>query len=201
MNHRRLFYLLVIWVTVPLCAHPMGNFSVSHYTSILVEGDHLEVRYRLDLAEIPSAQEMPLLDADRNGVISEAEREAYLGAKVPKLTAGQSVKVDGRPVPLTAVSSDVRNRAGAGDLPTLLLTIDYRAPLAGVHDRTTIEYADDTFPGRKGWREIVGRASAGLRVIEATIPETDRSRALESYPAADPFTPPPDDTVGRMIVS
>src|ERR1051326_6137686 len=39
-----------------LGAHPMGNFSVSHYARIEVSGAGAEIRYVLDLAEIPSFQ-------------------------------------------------------------------------------------------------------------------------------------------------
>ena len=33
--------------------HPMGNFSISHYAAIRVLADGVELRYLLDLAEIP----------------------------------------------------------------------------------------------------------------------------------------------------
>ena len=39
-----------------LAAHPMGNFSVSHYARIEVSGAGAQIRYVLDLAEIPSFQ-------------------------------------------------------------------------------------------------------------------------------------------------
>ena len=37
-----------------LWAHPMGNFSVSHYSRIEVTGGGAAIRYVLDLAEIPT---------------------------------------------------------------------------------------------------------------------------------------------------
>jgi hypothetical protein len=33
-------------------AHPMGNFSVNHYSKISVESDGIKVSYIIDLAEI-----------------------------------------------------------------------------------------------------------------------------------------------------
>ena len=41
-------------------AHPMGNFSVNHYSRITPSSDGIEVLYLLDLAEIPAYQEMQL---------------------------------------------------------------------------------------------------------------------------------------------
>jgi len=39
-------------------AHPMGNFSVNHYSKISVQGDRIIVGYFIDLAEIPTYQEL-----------------------------------------------------------------------------------------------------------------------------------------------
>ena len=53
--------LLVLLLGVaprPAAAHPLGNFTVNHYARITVRGDAVQIRYVLDLAEIPSVQEM-----------------------------------------------------------------------------------------------------------------------------------------------
>src|SRR5262245_46743576 len=47
-------WLLFFTLTGIMLAHPMGNFSVSHYSRIEVSGAGTEIRYVLDLAEIPS---------------------------------------------------------------------------------------------------------------------------------------------------
>jgi nickel/cobalt exporter len=48
-------------------AHPMGNFTVSHYAGIRVSADGLRVRYVLDYAEIPAFQERQVIDG-RSGL-------------------------------------------------------------------------------------------------------------------------------------
>src|SRR5437879_13461116 len=40
----------------PVEAHPMGNFSISHYAGLRVERDAIRVRYLIDMAEIPTFQ-------------------------------------------------------------------------------------------------------------------------------------------------
>ena len=52
MKHRLL--LPVFLVSGLLLAHPMGNFSVSHYSRIEVNARGARIRYVLDLAEIPT---------------------------------------------------------------------------------------------------------------------------------------------------
>ncbi len=39
-------------------AHPMGNFSVNHYSKISLERDGIRISYIIDLAEIPTYQEL-----------------------------------------------------------------------------------------------------------------------------------------------
>ena len=39
-------------------AHPMGNFSINHYAAITVTPAHVELRYLIDMAEIPTFQEI-----------------------------------------------------------------------------------------------------------------------------------------------
>src|SRR5690348_8182363 len=48
--------LLPVLFGVVLWAHPMGKFSVSHYSRIQVAAGGAAIRHVLDLAEIPSAQ-------------------------------------------------------------------------------------------------------------------------------------------------
>ena len=39
-------------------AHPMGNFSVNHYSKISLDSDGIKISYIIDLAEIPTYQEL-----------------------------------------------------------------------------------------------------------------------------------------------
>ena len=58
-------------------AHPLGNFTVNRYARIEVYQDRLQVHYVVDMAEIPTFQAMPDIDADGDGDASEAELAAY----------------------------------------------------------------------------------------------------------------------------
>ncbi|HVR16660.1 MAG TPA: hypothetical protein VMS25_09885, partial [Candidatus Limnocylindrales bacterium] len=62
MDMRR---IAVIWFAVwtifgvdRATAHPLGNFSISHYSAIRIGKDAVELRYIIDMAEIPTFQEM-----------------------------------------------------------------------------------------------------------------------------------------------
>ena len=49
-------------LTLPavVLAHPLGNFTIDHSSSVVVSGDKLYVHYVLDMAEIPTLQRGPI---------------------------------------------------------------------------------------------------------------------------------------------
>ena len=42
---------------VPAFAHPLGNFTINHFSRVQVSGDRVRVHEVLDYAEIPAFQE------------------------------------------------------------------------------------------------------------------------------------------------
>ena len=192
---RRLGAVLILIAILPrpVGAHPMGNFTISHYTAIRCEADAIVLRYRIDMAEIPTFQEISSLKlAPGQSVIA-----ALLPDKVAELTAAQTLNLDGLPKTLTVISSDAALNPGAGGLSTLLITIDYRVPFDRTSERHTVEYTDRNFPNQTGWREIIAVADGGA-VVESSVPTTDRSAQLTAYPT-DALVVPPQITTARII--
>jgi ABC-type nickel/cobalt efflux system permease component RcnA len=179
-------------------AHPMGNFSVSHYSSLAVEDNAVELRHVLDLAEIPTFQEI-----QETGITPEAGHASvgpYLARKVEALTEGLRLELDGRRLDLRVTARDVLFPPGAGGLPTLKLGIRYRAPLGeaargGVHE---LRFRDDNLPDRTGWKEVVAVPATGIVFASSSVPETDRSAALSDYPT-DPLSSPPQVLDARIL--
>ena len=48
----------VIAAATACFAHPMGNFSINHYSKLSVGQKSVQVTYAIDMAEIPTFQEM-----------------------------------------------------------------------------------------------------------------------------------------------
>ena len=171
-------------------AHPMGNFSISHYTGIRVEPTYIEVRYIIDMAEIPTYQEMQ----DTGIVAKEGSPglDAYLARKAELLAHGLALEVNGQLLPLRPVSQSVIFPPGAGGLPTMKLGFVYRAPLGNLASASnyTVHYRDDNFPGRAGWKEIVVPNDPGFTLTVSPALQTDRSSELSNYPT-DLLNSPP----------
>jgi len=100
-------------------AHPLGNFTVNHYSRIEVEKSQIKLRAVLDVAEIPTFQESQKIDADNDGKISEAELDAYTAQITPDYIANLQLSVDDAPVALRSTGNNVSLPMGSGNLPTL----------------------------------------------------------------------------------
>jgi ABC-type nickel/cobalt efflux system permease component RcnA len=152
-------------LTVPAAAaaHPLGNFSVNHYSRLELAGDAIYVRYALDLAEIPSFQER-----------SQLARPGYAAS----LAQGLDLRVDGRRARLGTIDSRIERRRGAAGLDTVRVDAVFRADRAG----TRLEYRDRNYAGRVGWRELVVVARDGAELRSSTAPSRDTSRELRAYP-------------------
>jgi len=187
--------LLVVhgaYLVVPPMAlgHPLGNFSISRYAGLRLTQNVIELRYLLDMAEIPTFTEI-----QESGIVPEVGHPSlrgYLDRQTVLLQAGLLVEVNGQRLPLQGVASEIVFPPGAGDLPTLKLGIVYRATLEArcVDAPCHLHYRDSNFPGRLGWQEVIAVAEPGITVVQSSVPTPDRSRALTAYPTELLSNPP-----------
>jgi ABC-type nickel/cobalt efflux system permease component RcnA len=179
-------------------AHPMGNFSISHFSGIHLAPGAVEIRYILDMAEIPTFQEL-----QATGIVTDPHDPrvtAYLAQKADTLKTGLTVTLDGHSLALETVSEDVIFPPGAGGLPTMKIGVVYRARFSGdvcAAGFCALDYADRNLPDRAGWKEIVVAADPGVTMQSSTAPATSRSRELANYPT-DLISSPPQDLSARL---
>jgi nickel/cobalt transporter (NicO) family protein len=148
-------------------AHPLGNFSVNHLSTVSVSDDHVDVRYVLDQAEIPTVQE---------GKLTPAE---VLARKRVEVERRLVLTVDGRRVALApAEPPKLTFPAGAGGLETTRLELALRAD---VEDVRRVELHDGTFPGRIGWKAVVSAPGDGT-AVRTQAPSGDPTNGLRAYP-------------------
>src|SRR6058998_3291062 len=193
--------LLTTWTIsmtpLPTLAHPMGNFSISHYAGIRVGQDGVEVQYLIDMAEIPTFQEI-----QENGIVPQADHPGlreYLARKAEALKAGILLEINGRPLALKAEPKELIFPPGAGGLPTMKLWVIYRAKLDGpvAAGMSYLRYRDGNFPERAGWKEIVAMEADGVVFASSSATNRDRSLRLSNYPT-DLLNSPPQDLEARL---
>jgi hypothetical protein len=171
-------------------AHPMGNFSINHYSKIIPGAHTIEVDYIIDLAEIPTFQQMQesafVPKADDPSLVPYLQRESEV------LKDGLTLLVDGKSLTLQTVSRQVIFPAGAGGLPTMKMGFVYVASLPSklTDSPALLRYRDDNYPGRTGWKEIVAVNGSGASLVNASVPVNDRSLELTNYPTDMLHSPP-----------
>jgi ABC-type nickel/cobalt efflux system permease component RcnA len=161
-------------------AHPLGNFTTNVYAGIELRAGHVHVDYVVDMAEVPTFQLLPSIDVDRSGTADEAELIAWVEAQAPRLAADLSIAIDDRAIPVTASIRSAELGPGQGGLPTLRieLGLDGRIPEEG-----TLTFADRSFPGRLGWREVTANGLGGTVIADSSVPVASLSARLTAYPA------------------
>ena len=161
-------------------AHPLGNLSVNHVTEIAVSADRVDLRYRLDQAEIPTFQERGVPRAER------------VRRKQAEVLRRLRVEADGRALALTPGTPQLELRPGAGGLKSTRFELALSAQVRA----TRVEVRDGTFPGRVGWRAIVARAGSGT-AVRSSVPATDPTQSLTRYPE-DALSSPADIRSARL---
>lgn len=163
-------------------AHPMGNFTVNHYSALTLAPGTLKLHYVLDMAELPTITERQSMDADGDSNITDAETTAYLNKRAPEWMSRLAATSDGKPLAWTVRNKQLEFTAGVAGLATLRIELDADAPLSpGSH---AITYEDTNYGQRVGWKEIVLATDKGVARPAGTEALKDTSRALRAYPTA-----------------
>jgi nickel/cobalt exporter len=190
-NHRRsefvLALLLLVLSPLPCFAHPMGNFSINHYSKIKISQKSVEILYLVDMAEIPTYQE--IRDFDLAPKPDDPSASRYLDQREPSLRTGLLLESDGQPVQLETLSRVLTFADGAGGLPTMKVGFVFRGKLEGIVGAHKLSYADNNFPGRAGWKEIVVPGDQA-DILTSSAPTVDRSQELTNY-SSDALNSPP----------
>src|ERR1035437_5781446 len=157
----------------PATAHPLENFTVNHLTRITLDRDALQVRYVLDLAEIPAFTLDRSLDP--HGTPSQAALDRWAAVHAREIAPQLDLNVDGRAVALVPAASTVRTRPGAGG--------------------QRLTYRDRTEAGRLGWKDVVTGT-----VHEPSDELRSYPNALIGSPRARTAIAARVDTAGRIVV-
>ncbi len=172
------------FAAAPAGAHPLGNFSVNHLTTVRVSDDRVELRWVLDQAEIPTFQERG------------RPRANVLADKIGEARRRIEVVIDGKRAALgLAPGARIGFLPGQGGLPTTRVEATLVAP---AERASLVEVRDGTFPGRVGWKAVVAAPGKGT-AVRSSAPSGDPTGGLRRYPR-DTLSSPLDQREGRFDV-
>jgi ABC-type nickel/cobalt efflux system permease component RcnA len=164
-------------------AHPLGNFSINHLSTVKVSDDRVDVRYVLDEAEIPTTEQRDL------------SRTEIIGRKRAELRRNLTLTVDGRRVALRPLEPRLSFPPGQAGLETLRFVQPLRAE---VRDAGRVTLSDETFADRVGWKAIVAAPGEGT-AVRSSAPSGDPTDGLSRYPE-DLLNSPLDRREARFAV-
>jgi nickel/cobalt exporter len=164
-------------------AHPLGNFTINHYSRLEFADEKARIDYVLDFAEIPTFQQKGKLDPNEDGELSGAEARAYLDAKLPYLVEDLHLRVGKEALPLRVLDSSAAYGPGQGGLPVLRIEARLLTDLPkDWEDHGAGHYIDSTYEDHLGWREIVVRGGPSIAIKGSSAPSSGVSDELRTYP-------------------
>ena len=162
-------------------AHPLGNFTINRYARIELYRGEAVVHYVIDFAEIPTFQLKQSIDVDGNGTVEQPELDSFLAGLAAAIASELELTAGGEIVDLRTAEYSGDLSGGEGSLETLRVALVLRGPVdqAGSLD---VQFVDENYAGRAGWREIVVWPSPGTAFDGDPALLVDRSGGLRSYP-------------------
>src|SRR5450432_283593 len=97
--------LLISSHPIAVFAHPLGNFTINHFARIEVGKEQIKIRYVIDMAEIPTLQELQAITASVDRLPSEAELKSYVERIAANYADGLFVVLDDVRQPLRVIAS------------------------------------------------------------------------------------------------
>ena len=154
-------------------AHPLGNFTINHYSRVQPSGDVVYVLYVLDMAEIPTFRERQTMGSPEDYAVATARR----------IARQLELVVDDERLLLTPIGHTIAFPPGAGGLETLRLQVVLASSQLRAADRlSSLSFRDATFDGRIGWKEVVVVPAGDATVTASSAPAESISGELTAYP-------------------
>ena len=184
MNYRNILIstFTVLLVAISALAHPLGNFSVNQFAKIEVAASEIKIRQVLDMAEIPTVNELRTVDTNSDGKYSDEELNAYAAAISPQYLSNIYLNVNGEITPLNVVNAKAELRAGAGELSILRVVWDITSTMPNGGADGKVTYTNKNYDGRIGWNEIVVSPAVGTTVFDSNAFGNGVSDELQKYP-------------------
>lgn len=168
----------------PGASHPLGNFSLNHYTRIEALPGGLLAQHVLDYAEIPSFNELANVDADGDNRVTPEEIETYLASAEERFLPNfvYTLHRGGEPVPLNPeiVKRELVLHRGQGSLTCMKVHIACRIPVEAAAGQTfELAFEDQNSLYIRGLREIRLVEGEGVEVAPGSVESGGEGQVIQ----------------------
>jgi nickel/cobalt transporter (NicO) family protein len=175
-----LAFVILLTTAAIAQAHPLGNFTVNRFSGLEFTQRGVTVHYVVDMAEIPTYQELSRLDPSHKEDPSPQALQSFADSLGRRIPGSVTMTADGRPVTLSFSGSAGSLRTGQGGLKIMRIEVSLQGSLPSPN--SVIHYADTNFSDRIGWKEIIAYGSSGEGISSASVPGKSVSDELRAYP-------------------
>src|SRR5262249_8334071 len=163
-------------------AHPLGNFSGNQAVGLGLYPDPVNGTAIVDLAELPTLQERPAVDANGDGQVSAGESAAYNTRVCNAMARAVALRVDGNRVQWSVRPAGFGYRPGSAGLHTSRISCAFDAA-ADLKRSAMVDLVNGYRADRIGWREITAAWDRG-HIVNPPVPARSVSDSLRAYPTA-----------------
>ncbi len=161
-------------------AHPSGNHSTDCSVAIEVAPETTVLHQVVALAEIPTEEEMPFIDDNGDGHVTERELDDYADEMGGRFAPGIELIVNGSHVAMNVGRAEGFISPGDRTLDVLRIEVDHVADALQVGDE--VEFTDKTCSQYEGWKEVIVYATRGAIIEESSVPAFSISSQLRDHP-------------------
>lgn len=204
ISRHKATYLISIVASIVLAAmqvpaHPLGNFTINHFTRIEIGKVRVNLRYVVDMAEIPTFQTLQEIASNKDGKPSSDELNEYATRVVSEYGQQLFLTVDGVRVPLRVINKRVSLPQGSAGLPTLRVECDFVGdlPATAANGEHRVRFEDTNHKARIGWHELLATSASGLTIFNSTAFGSALTDELKSYPQ-DMLAAPVDERAAEF---
>lgn len=166
-------------LAAPAAAHPLGDFTTNVYSGLRVEPDRIVIDHVVDLAEVPTFRAMSQIDADGDGTVSGTEADQHAASVCDRQAGALTLTVAGEVKLLRVDAATLTLEDGQAGLQTARVECDLTTD--ALPDLGAVGFADASFDGRLGWREIVV-AGDETTISGSDVRTASISSRLTAYP-------------------
>ncbi len=182
IRHLAVAIFAILMTTLLTVAHPLGNFSVNQFAKLEITTTQIRTRQVLELAEIPTINELRIIDANADGKYTDEELQTYVSELSSIYILNIAIAIDGQTVPIEIENSKAELREGSGGLSILNIGWNLTSPLSSGMTAGRVTYANKNYSDRIGWNEIFVTPAPGTSVYESNVFGNAVTDELKSYP-------------------
>lgn len=190
---------LMVWAAPAARPHALDPESIDRYVEITFTPTKLIFIYQIMLGLNPTERAAAKLDPDRDGVITDAERDAYVKEEAASFSARQYVKLGDHLLPLEFQMGDAYSSFGHNAITVIKLDLAYTCALPPDLPRSAtvpFEFTDYWMEPILGWKQMQVKTAPGAR-YEGHIPYRDFEPFDWEILAEKGFFPATDNISGQ----